>query len=175
MWLRLFLWRTLFRSTEIELTEVVVLIPEFRSKPRPQLPNRHRLAVDADPKPGIRSGASSYLAHQNDMTGMPQFINPYRDTWAGGPQRIVVCVHHRQARVLSANNWRAQCGIRHPVPIFLVHRFYETAGYEYYPQESGLPRARRSPSRHYALKSLPIRSGDEPARLGSRRGAKAAL
>ena len=110
MWLRLFLWRTLFRSTEIELTEVVVLIPEFGSKPRPQLPNRHRLAVDADPKPGIRSGASSYLAHQNDMTGMPQFINPYRDTWAGGPQRIVVCVHHRQARVLSANSWDAQCG-----------------------------------------------------------------
>jgi hypothetical protein len=38
------------------------------------------------------------------MTGMPQFINPLRSTWAGGPQCIFVCVHHRQAQVLSANS-----------------------------------------------------------------------
>jgi hypothetical protein len=45
-----------------------LLIPEFRSKPRPQLPNRHRLAVDADPIPGIRFGALLELADENDMT-----------------------------------------------------------------------------------------------------------
>jgi hypothetical protein len=42
-------------------------------------------AVDVDPKTSIRFGALSYLAHQNDMTGMSQFINPHRDTWAGSP------------------------------------------------------------------------------------------
>src|SRR5215831_142074 len=37
-------------------------IPEFRSKPRPQPPNRHLLAVDVDSIPGIRFAAQSILA-----------------------------------------------------------------------------------------------------------------
>jgi hypothetical protein len=79
--------------------------PEFGSKPRPQLPNRHRPTVNLDPKPRIRFIAASYLAHENDMTGKPQFINPVRDKWAGGPQGIFVCVRHRQAKVVGACNW----------------------------------------------------------------------
>jgi hypothetical protein len=81
--------------------------PEFGSKPRPQLPNRHGPAVDVDSKPLIRFGAASHfeLAHENDMTGKPQFINPLRDKWAGGPQGIFVCVRHRQAKVVGACNW----------------------------------------------------------------------
>ena len=96
-------------------------ILEFRSKPRPQFPNRHRPAVDVDPKPLIRFGAACrlVLAHENDMTGMPQFINPRRDTWAGSPQ--CVCVRHHQAQVLSATNRAiqkrgAQCADQAPRP-----------------------------------------------------------
>jgi hypothetical protein len=73
-------------------------VPEFRSKPRPQLPNRHHPAVDADPKPYIRFGALSYLADENDMTGTLQFLNPRRDTWAGGPQRIFVSRSNKKTR-----------------------------------------------------------------------------
>ena len=71
-----------------------LLIPEFRSKPRPQLPNRHRLAVDADPIPGIRFGALLELADENDMTGTPQFIKPYADFRAGKSQRAFILACH---------------------------------------------------------------------------------
>jgi hypothetical protein len=57
----------------------------------------------SDPKPR-RFGAASDLAHENDMTGTPQFINPRRHTWAGGPQCIFVRVRHRQLR----RNWAAK-------------------------------------------------------------------
>src|SRR5215831_631488 len=94
-----------------------VVISEFRSKPRPQLPNRHRSPVDVDPKPLIRpSGACHpFLAHENDMTGTPQFINPRRDTWARGPQGILVSVRDRNKRA-NAN----KRGIRHSVLPFLL-------------------------------------------------------
>jgi hypothetical protein len=35
------------------------------------------------------------LWHENDMTGVTQFIDPHRDTWTGGPQCILLCVRHR--------------------------------------------------------------------------------
>jgi len=69
-------------------------LPEFRSKPRPQLPNRHRLAVDADPISGIRFGALLELADENDMTSKPQFIKPCPDFRAGDSQRKFVLARH---------------------------------------------------------------------------------
>ena len=81
-----------------------ILIPEFRSKPRPQLPNRHRLAVDADPIPGIRFGPLLELADEDDMTGTPQFIKPHPDVRAGDSQGIFVCVRHRQVTVRAPIN-----------------------------------------------------------------------
>jgi len=33
--------------------------------------------------------------HENDMTGVPQLIDPHCDTWTGGPQRTFVCVRYR--------------------------------------------------------------------------------
>ena len=89
-----------------------LLIPEFRSKPRPQLPNRHRLAVDADPIPGIRFGPLLELADENDMTGTPQFIKPHPDIRAGDSQGIFVCVRHRQVMVRAPIN--AGSGTRPP-------------------------------------------------------------
>jgi len=35
------------------------------------------------------------LWHENDMTGVTQFIDPHRDTWTGHPQCILLCVRHR--------------------------------------------------------------------------------
>src|SRR6516162_9849120 len=58
--------------------------PEDGPKPSPHLPNGHRPAVDLDPKPRIPFGTASHLAHENDVTSMPQFINPHRNLWAGG-------------------------------------------------------------------------------------------
>jgi hypothetical protein len=70
--------------------------PKDRSKPSPHLPDGHCPAVDLDPKPRIPFRAASHLAHENNMASMPQFINPYRDMWAGGPQCVFVGVCHRQ-------------------------------------------------------------------------------
>jgi hypothetical protein len=41
-----------------------------------------------------RDRLSSTL-HENDITAMPQFIDPPRDTRADGPQSIFVCVRYR--------------------------------------------------------------------------------
>jgi hypothetical protein len=77
-------------------------IPDFRSKARPQLPNIHHPTVDVDPQPRIQLMAALYLAHENDMTGMS--FDLHRDSWAGGPQCVFVCVCHRKAKEPRANN-----------------------------------------------------------------------
>src|SRR5215472_4989953 len=76
-------------------------IPEFRSKPRPHPPNRHRLAVDDDPIPGLRFGALLELTDENDMTGTPQFIEPYPDIRAGGSQRTFLLARHGTTFTIS--------------------------------------------------------------------------
>ena len=85
--------------------------PEFRSKPRPQLPNRHRLAVDADPITGIRFGALLELVDENDVTGTPPFIKPHPDIRAGGPSRHLRLLSSSASKCARAD----RCGIRHPV------------------------------------------------------------
>ena len=80
--------------------------PEFRSKPRPQLPNRHRLAVDADPISGIRFGALLELADENDMTSKPQFIKPCPDFRAGDSQRKFVLARHDITFTINGFNLR---------------------------------------------------------------------
>ena len=81
-------------------------LPEFRSKPRPQLPNRHRLAVDADPISGIRFGALLELADENDMTSKPQFIKPCPDFRAGDSQRKFVLARHGITFTINGFNLR---------------------------------------------------------------------
>ena len=67
--------------------------PEFRSKPRPHPPKRHRLAVDDHPIPGL-FGAQLELTDENYMTGTPQFIKPYPDIRAGDSQRTFLVARH---------------------------------------------------------------------------------
>jgi hypothetical protein len=80
-------------------------IPEFRPKPRPQPPNRHLLAVDADPIP-VPFGALLELVDENDMTGTPQFIKPYPDFRAGDSQRTFVLAPHGTTFTINGFNFR---------------------------------------------------------------------
>jgi hypothetical protein len=51
----------------------------------------------------MRVGAASYRAHENEMTGAPQFIDPHHNMWADGPQCVLVFEFSRCKRPVSAN------------------------------------------------------------------------
>ena len=70
-----------------------------------------------DPKPRIPFGAASHLAHENDMTSMPQFINPHRDMWAGGGPQLRLRLRLSRA---SKGAVRQQMWDQAPSPMKLI-------------------------------------------------------